>query len=457
MVNPKATNIKGGRIFTWEEIHAQNQDRKSGSAKEVWVVVKDVVYDVTDFVPKHPGGAYTIEMSAGQDITYLMETSHPFTKKPWTLLEGMKKLGTVNKPFVAFNQGDEPMWNEIKQKCKEYFESNKLDPKDPIPGLLTFAFLVLLWSCAYVGLCNGFYSAAIVFGVSRALFGIHTMHSSSHFAISRFPMVWKWLDWLCFDIFMGGSNLAWNYQHILGHHQYTNVFQADPDLPSVVEGDIRRIVSNQKWKALYKFQGFYLPVMYSLLALKTRVSDIMILLGDKASGPLRMTVSSSQYWLLVATKLFLCWYQLYVPVAYFGLSVTSMLKLSLVAELASGMWLAYFFQVNHISGDIQYTTAADATAKEWAAMQVEGTLDYAHDSALFTFLSGTLNFQTVHHLFPSISNHHYPALAKIIKPICKKYKVKYNYCDTFFGALWAHFKELHRMGQQGIPATVEHG
>tara|TARA_Y100000590_G_C14903245_1_gene707210 strand:+ start:145 stop:387 length:243 start_codon:yes stop_codon:yes gene_type:complete len=42
---------------------------------------------------------------------------------------------------------------------------------------------------------------------------------------------------------------------------------------------------------------------------------------------------------------------------------------------------------------------------------------------LFT---GGLNCQIEHHIFPSVNSCHLPALAKIIKPLCKKYNIKYN-------------------------------
>lgn len=40
---------------------------------------------------------------------------------------------------------------------------------------------------------------------------------------------------------------------------------------------------------------------------------------------------------------------------------------------------------------------------DWAKLQVMTTIDYAHDSWITTFMSGALNYQVVHHLFPHIS------------------------------------------------------
>jgi len=83
-------------------------------------------------------------------------------------------------------------------------------------------------------------------------------------------------------------------------------------------------------------------------------------------------------------------------------------------------------------------------------LQIEGTVDYAHDSKLFTFLSGTLNYQTVHHLFPSVAPHHYPQIAPILKKICDQHKIKYQILPTFYSALLNHFSELHRMSKLGL-------
>ena len=53
--------------------------------------------------------------------------------------------------------------------------------------------------------------------------------SFSHFAVTHKPWVWK-LVGSVHDIFQGASILAWIYQHTLGHHPYTNIDGADPDI-----------------------------------------------------------------------------------------------------------------------------------------------------------------------------------------------------------------------------------
>ena len=69
----------------------------------------------------------------------------------------------------------------------------------------------------------------------------------------------------------------------------------------------------------------------------------------------------------------------------------------------------YNFQVSHISTEVQWPEARRDEKGElrvpgqWAKLQVETSVDYGHPSWWCTFLSGALNFQSVHHLFPCVS------------------------------------------------------
>lgn len=441
--------------YTWQQIQDANQNKQSDTC---WVVVKNKIYDITHYLDKHPGGRAALEMSKGQDVTWLLETSHPFTRQPWKILESYYIGELDDVSFVEYPDKKDPLWEELKMEVKDYFDRTGLDEKDPTATIMTALFILSMWCTGYYfGFTQGAWYGAVLFGVSRALFGIHTMHSASHFSVTHQPWVWRWLDWLAFDVFMGGSSLAWNYQHVLGHHQHTNVFQADPDLPVLKKGDIRRVVPFQEDMNYYKYQAYYLPLLYTLLALKTRIYDAQIIMGERMNGVLKMTVSSSDWCWLLATKIFFVYYQFYLPYFEFNLDAWTLFKMYVFAELASGAWLAYFFQVNHISDELVYSVASEKGDRQqgWATMQIEGTVDYGHDSKLTTFLSGTLNYQTVHHLFPSVSTHHYPAIAPIIKRVCMKHKVKYNHVDTFFEAAWLHLKELNRLGHLGIQAHME--
>ena len=62
--------------------------------------------------------------------------------------------------------------------------------------------------------------------------------------------------------------------------------------------------------------------------------------------------------------------------------------------------------------------------------------------------------QIEHHLFPGISQYHYPAIAPMVKAICKKHGVRYNYEPTFVAAWSKHVHMLYKMGEKGFAYKV---
>jgi fatty acid desaturase len=67
------------------------------------------------------------------------------------------------------------------------------------------------------------------------------------------------------------------------------------------------------------------------------------------------------------------------------------------------------------------------------------------------------NAQVTHHLYPGVSQYHYPAIAPIIKQTCKEYGIEYKCLPTFAAAFHAHIKHLKNMGERGVPAELHMG
>lgn len=60
---------EGKRVYTQAEV-AQHSSRD-----DCWVIISGKVYDVTSYIPRHPGGAM-IYVKAGGDCTHLFEAYH---------------------------------------------------------------------------------------------------------------------------------------------------------------------------------------------------------------------------------------------------------------------------------------------------------------------------------------------------------------------------------------------
>lgn len=100
---PKAKQLKG------EEVAKHN------NREDCWVIVHGRAYDVTAFLPEHPGGPNIILKYAGKDATETYEPIHP----PDTLdkyLDKSKHLGEVNMSTVKQDQKEEDPDEQERQE-----------------------------------------------------------------------------------------------------------------------------------------------------------------------------------------------------------------------------------------------------------------------------------------------------------------------------------------------------
>jgi cytochrome b involved in lipid metabolism len=57
------------KVYTFEDV------RKHNTSESGWAAIHGNVYDLTKFIPQHPGGA-VIQTSLGRDATILFEIHH---------------------------------------------------------------------------------------------------------------------------------------------------------------------------------------------------------------------------------------------------------------------------------------------------------------------------------------------------------------------------------------------
>ncbi|KAF2425288.1 hypothetical protein EJ08DRAFT_652203 [Tothia fuscella] len=115
-MNHKSTNTQSKKL-TGAEVAKHN------SRESCWVIVHNKAYDVTEFLPEHPGGPKIILKYAGKDATEEYEPIHP----PDTLdkyLDGSKHLGEVDMNTV-----------EKEQKVEDPDEEDRLKRVERMPIL----------------------------------------------------------------------------------------------------------------------------------------------------------------------------------------------------------------------------------------------------------------------------------------------------------------------------------
>ncbi|CAD8150575.1 unnamed protein product [Paramecium pentaurelia] len=456
---PQQKELAKNQKLTWQEL------KKHDNQSSAYVAIKGKVYDVTSFLNSHPGGREFLLLNCGRDASLAFQSYHPFSEKPEKLLEKYLIGDLITTEWPTFKP-DSGFYKECADRVKKYFQSKGINPKTPIPGLIR---AIPLWTCFFYTFYLTFIDDSFcltkriligtIFGILQALNTLHLMHDASHGAVGNNEKWWWFFGRLTLDYISGSSMLAWQNQHVIGHHQYTNIMGSDPDIPQLKEGDVRRLVKEQIWCAMYKYQHLYMPILYGLLSLRSRYYDVFEIFLKETDGPVKVNPISIQDKLRQASsKLLWLFWRYYLPVQVFGMSQSQFWFLFIYVEFITGYWLAINFQVSHVSDEAEFFyNNMDKVAKngtneqwpiEWAVLQIKSSVDYSHGNWLMTYLCGALNYQVIHHLFPGVSQYLYPEIAPIVLEVCKKYNLKYNLLPGFKEAWNGHFNHLKNMGKQ---------
>lgn len=73
------------------------------------------------------------------------------------------------------------------------------------------------------------------------------------------------------------------HQHFLGHHPFTNVAEADPDVHTNDPVDFRRIKAEQPWYSHYRLQHLYAPVLYGTQHLLVSIQSSRVALDSRCA------------------------------------------------------------------------------------------------------------------------------------------------------------------------------
>ena len=306
--------------------------------------------------------------------------------------------------------------------------------------VLSYVALVFWASTPWVSV-----GLAVSLGLAMAGVGFNIQHDGGHGAYSQRPWVNRAMA-LTLDL-LGGTAYFWHYKHNIAHHTHPNVAEHDDDINVGVLG---RMSPHQRWYAPHRFQHFYMWGLYALLAVEWQLT-----------GEFRNLITKSRYGRTHVPRprggqLVVFWLG---KVIFFGLafglplalhSPAAVLALYLVASGTLGLVLAVVFQIAHCSLEANFTaleTGERQVPRSWAEHQVLSTVNFAPGSHLANWYLGGLNYQIEHHLFPRVCHVHYPALAGIVREVCRRHRVPYFAHPTMLGAVASHARFLRAMGR----------
>ena len=308
-----------------------------------------------------------------------------------------------------------------------------------------FFYLQYLW------MTNGSsWGLAIIYGLSQSLIGLNVQHDANHGAASKNHLINDILG-LGAD-FIGGSKWLWCEQHWT-HHAYTNHATKDPDSfgaePMMLFNDYPLEHEARSWS--HKFQAFYyLPVLAGYW-ISSVFNPQVLDLQQRGAASVGIKMDSdfvhSRVKYAVALRILYIYCNIVSPFLYHGLTLAAFGHIMLMG-VAESLGLAVLFSLSHNfeNADRDPTAHFRKTGEKvcWFKSQVETSCTYG--GFLAGALTGGLNFQVEHHLFPRMSSAWYPYIAPKVREICKKHNVEYVYYPWIITNFISTVKYMHAAG-----------
>lgn len=419
------------------------------SIKGTEVVINDTIYDLNSF--EHPGGE-SVFLFGGNDVTVQYKMIHPYHTE-----HHLKKMKVVGKISVKESESDYVFDTEFEREIKrEVFKIVRRGREFGTWGYFIRAFfyigLMAFMNYTWTTSKATTLPLAIAFGITQALIGLNVQHDANHGAASKKAWV---NDLLGFGAdFIGGCKYNWMQQHWT-HHAYTNHNAKDPDAfnaePLLLFNDYP--LGHEVRKFYHKFQAlFFLPVL-SGYWLSMILNPQVFTLHHAGAGSIGFRMDNdwtkSRIKYAVGVRFLYIYLNIVRPFMNCGLdnALTTFMHIMIMGA-AESLTLAVLFSLSHnfehVDRDPTKPVRQHNKQVCWFKSQVETSSTYG--GFIAGALTGGLNFQVEHHLFPRMSSAWYPFIAPKVREICKKHGVRYAYYPWVWQNFISTVKYLHQAG-----------
>ncbi|APT84201.1 fatty acid desaturase family protein [Corynebacterium aquilae] len=269
-----------------------------------------------------------------------------------------------------------------------------------------------------------FWAGAGLLGLSKVLENMEIGHNVIHgqWDWMNDPEIhsttWEW-DMTC-------PSSQWMHSHNFVHHKYTNILGMDND----VGYGVLRVTRDRRWSPFFAFQPVTNFVLASLFQWAVAFYDVE--LGRYFAGKQDWKTTAPRFWEVVhkSKRQVIKDYILFPALS--GPNYVNTLKANAIANLIRNYWSYAVIFCGHFPDETETFTKeqfANETHAEWYLRQMLGSANF-HGGKLLTILSGNLNYQIEHHLFPDMPSNRLAEVGKKVQAIAEEFDLPYN-VDSF--------------------------
>lgn len=269
-----------------------------------------------------------------------------------------------------------------------------------------------------------FWAGAGLLGLSKILENMEIGHNVIHgqWDWMNDPEIhsttWEW-DMTC-------PSSQWMHSHNFVHHKFTNILGMDND----VGYGVLRVTRDRKWSPFFLAQPVTNFVLASLFQWAVAFYDVE--LGRYFAGKTTWEETKPAFMEVVrkSRRQVIKDYVLFPALS--GKHFTSTLKANMIANLIRNYWSYAVIFCGHFPDETETFTKKQfetETHAEWYLRQMLGSANF-HGGKLLTILSGNLNYQIEHHLFPDMPSNRLAEVGRKVQALCEEYDLPYN-VDSF--------------------------
>lgn len=229
---------------------------------------------------------------------------------------------------------------------------------------------------------------------------------------------WEW-DNVC-------PSRQWRHTHNHMHHQWTNVAGMDRDIGY----GVLRIDESQPWQRHHVAQPLYFVVLALLFEYGVSLHDVESDFADGARPSWsEMRPKLFETFAKVRSQAFKDYVAFPLLSAPFGLAgMVASATGAATANVVRNLWSFSVIFCGHFPDGVR-VFSADEVAEEsrggWYRRQILGSANFS-GGPLTHLLSGNLDHQIEHHLFPDLPSNRYAEIAPEVQQVCERHGLPYN-------------------------------